>query len=184
MTMPLSVKHCTLVLLLDPQEDRILLGLKKKGFGSGKYNGFGGKIEPDETIIDCARREVKEECGLDILDPTYCGHLLFEFEGVSEELHVHVFRSHKYEGEIKESEEMEPKWFRLSEIPFSQMWADDSIWFPLFLAGKVFQGKFIFRGHDVIVSHTLIEVEKPPFEQDMILITGKQQGNFLAAEVA
>lgn len=34
----------------------ILLGMKKRGFGMGKWNGFGGKIEGDETTEEGARR--------------------------------------------------------------------------------------------------------------------------------
>jgi hypothetical protein len=33
------------------QKDRILLGYKKRGFGMGKFNGFGGKVEKGETIL-------------------------------------------------------------------------------------------------------------------------------------
>lgn len=33
-----------LTLLLIQQKDKILLAMKKKGFGKGKYNGFGGKV--------------------------------------------------------------------------------------------------------------------------------------------
>lgn len=41
-------KQCTLILVLEA--GRMLLGMKKRGFGVGKYNGFGGKVEPGETI--------------------------------------------------------------------------------------------------------------------------------------
>jgi 8-oxo-dGTP diphosphatase / 2-hydroxy-dATP diphosphatase len=34
----------------------VLLGLKKKGFGKGKWNGFGGKVEKNETILEAAIR--------------------------------------------------------------------------------------------------------------------------------
>ena len=34
----------------------ILLGYKKRGFGAGKWNGFGGKVEIGETIEDAAKR--------------------------------------------------------------------------------------------------------------------------------
>ena len=36
--------------------NEILLGLKKRGFGEGKWNGFGGKVNPTETITDAAIR--------------------------------------------------------------------------------------------------------------------------------
>ena len=35
---------------------RILLGYKKRGFGEGRWNGFGGKVEPGEMIEEAAKR--------------------------------------------------------------------------------------------------------------------------------
>lgn len=56
--------------------------------------------------------------------------------------------------------EMRPQWFECDQIPFSQMWADDILWFPLMLQKKKFVGYFKFHGHDVILSHKLEEVEE------------------------
>lgn len=47
-------KLLTLVLVVQP--GRVLLGMKKRGFGAGKWNGFGGKVQPGETIEEAARR--------------------------------------------------------------------------------------------------------------------------------
>lgn len=38
------------------RESEILLGYKKRGFGKGKWNGFGGKVDPGETIEHAAIR--------------------------------------------------------------------------------------------------------------------------------
>ena len=57
----MSKKILTLVFLRE--DGRVLLGMKKRGFGAGKWNGFGGKVETGETITEAAVREVKEECG-------------------------------------------------------------------------------------------------------------------------
>lgn len=35
------------------------MGQKKRGFGEGYYNGFGGKVEQSETILDAAKREAR-----------------------------------------------------------------------------------------------------------------------------
>jgi 8-oxo-dGTP pyrophosphatase MutT (NUDIX family) len=48
--------------------DRVLLGLKKRGFGAGRFNGFGGKVEHGEGIEVAAKREVLEECGITVLE--------------------------------------------------------------------------------------------------------------------
>ena len=42
-------------------ENKILLGLKKRGFGKGKWNGYGGKKEDGETIEEAVVREIYEE---------------------------------------------------------------------------------------------------------------------------
>ena len=51
--------------------------------------------------------------------------------------------------------EMRPKWFSLSEVPFSDMWPDDPLWFPLMLNGQKFSGYFKFKGHSEILDYTL-----------------------------
>jgi len=38
--------------------------MKKRGFGVGKWNGFGGKVENGETVFDGAMRELQEECSI------------------------------------------------------------------------------------------------------------------------
>ena len=46
------------MLIDDP---KILLAMKKRGLGAGKWNGVGGKPETDETIEQTAIRECQEE---------------------------------------------------------------------------------------------------------------------------
>ena len=57
-------KASTLVVLM--RGGRALLGMKKRGFGEGKWNGFGGKLEHGESIAQCAARELEEESGLSV----------------------------------------------------------------------------------------------------------------------
>lgn len=49
-----SRKIMTLTMILKNNE--VLLGMKNRGIGEGKWNGFGGKVEPNETIDDAAKR--------------------------------------------------------------------------------------------------------------------------------
>ncbi|XP_018410940.1 PREDICTED: 7,8-dihydro-8-oxoguanine triphosphatase-like [Nanorana parkeri] len=104
-------------------------------------------------------RELWEGSGLTVDTLQKIGEVKFEFVGSTEIFHVHIFRADTFNGEPAESEEMRPQWFPLEKIPFDSMWPDDSIWFPLFLQKKKFQGYFKFEGHDKILSHTLQEVE-------------------------
>ena len=61
-----SKKRKVLTLVLLREDNQVLLGMKKRGFGVGKWNGFGGKLEPGETVVEAAAREVKEECGFTV----------------------------------------------------------------------------------------------------------------------
>lgn len=51
-----NIKVFTCVFVLDEENDRILLGYKKRGLLEKKWNGFGGKVEPGETILAAAER--------------------------------------------------------------------------------------------------------------------------------
>jgi 8-oxo-dGTP diphosphatase/2-hydroxy-dATP diphosphatase len=54
---------------------------------------------------------------------------------------------------------MKPRWYDINDIPFDEMWPDDSHWMPLFLSGKKFKGRFLFGANDVILEKELNEVE-------------------------
>ena len=47
---------------------------------------------------------------------------------------------------------------------FKSMWADDAIWYPLFLAGKKFTGSFHFENTTTLVKSALKEVRHLPNE--------------------
>ena len=153
------MKKLVTTLCIIHQHPKVLLGMKKRGFGVGRWNGFGGKVLEGETIEDSLRREFKEEAGIKLGELEKVG--LLEFEGKSlrgEIIEVHLFKGEKYSGEIIETEEMRPEWFHIEEIPFANMWPDDLHWFPLFLKGKKFKGKFLFGESDVILEKQLEEV--------------------------
>lgn len=147
-----------LTLCLVHNHPQILLGMKKKGFGAGRWNGFGGKVEDGEEVHEAAKRELKEEAGIDVGNIRRVGVLDFSWVGRPDILEVHIFRGDSFKGEPKESEEMGPRWFHVDEIPYNQMWPDDKHWLPLFLSGKSFRGKFIFDNSDNILEHDLQEV--------------------------
>ncbi len=144
-----------LTLCIVHNHPKVLLGMKKRGFGAGRWNGFGGKVESGETIENAAKREVWEEAGIKVADIEKVGHINFEFVGDPVILEVNIFKVGNFSGEPVETDEMKPQWFHKDEIPFDQMWPDDQHWFPLFLAGKKFQGKFLFEGQDKILKQEL-----------------------------
>ena len=143
------------------REGQVLLGLKKRGFGQGLWNGFGGKMQAGETILQGALRELQEESGLIGENLEKVAILSFHFEkdlAKYTELEVHVFKTDLFEGEVVESDEMMPKWYEISQIPYKEMWPDDVYWYPLMFAGKLFLGDFKFKDEKTLISHELTEV--------------------------
>lgn len=154
------MKRTLLTLVLIVSNEKILLAMKKRGFGAGRWNGFGGKVEAGETIEDSAKRETLEECGVVVTDMVKVGIHEFEFSAVRGEIReVHVFRAEHFSGEPQETEEMRPQWFTIDAIPYDEMWPDDIHWLPVFLAGKKFRTKFLFGEGDSVVENHVLEVE-------------------------
>ena len=59
-----QVKLLTLIVVFSKDKKRILLGMEKRGFGKGRWNGFGGKLLEEETVEEAACREINEEIGI------------------------------------------------------------------------------------------------------------------------
>ena len=139
--------------------NRVLLGQKKRGFGVGLWNGYGGKVEEGETIEESLLRETEEEAGIVIKEFEKIGLMNFHLNNEPNSLEVHIFNVFKFEGEPVETEEMKPQWFSIEDIPYSAMWADDIYWYPLFLEGKKFKGEFFFDEEKKVKDYNLEEVE-------------------------
>ena len=147
-----------LTLCMIHQHPRVLLGMKKRGFGAGKWNGFGGHVEKGETIEAATRREIMEEAGLEVGALEKHGVIEFEWQEKPEILEVHVFRTNTFSGEPQESEEMKPQWFEVENLPYEEMWVDDKYWSPLLFAGKKFTAKFLFDSADNVIEHKVLAV--------------------------
>ncbi|MCG3154464.1 MAG: 8-oxo-dGTP diphosphatase [bacterium] len=140
-------------LLFVMQDSRLLLIRKKRGLGAGKINAPGGRIDPGETPRQCAIREVQEELCITPLDVEERGTLRFQFvDGLA--LHVRVFTATAWKGEPQETDEATPLWTPIDHIPYDEMWADDRLWLPQMLAGRRFDGRFLFE-QDRLLAHEL-----------------------------
>lgn len=143
------MRQATLVLLL--KENKILLAMKKRGFGQGKWNGVGGKPEDGESITETAKRETQEEIGVEVGELVHVGTLDFFFPHNSDwDQQVLVYTVSSWRGEPTESEEMAPKWFKFEEVPYGEMWPDDKFWLPMVLKGRKIRAEFVFKEGDQI----------------------------------
>ena len=126
--------------------DRVLLAMKKRGFGVGWWNGYGGKVHEDESIDEAMVRELQEESGVRASSYRERAKIEFIFLGTEKVVEMHVFEVTKYDGLPIETDEMSPKWFLKSDIPYEEMWPADRNWMPLFFEGRNFTGRVVFDG--------------------------------------
>ncbi|KAF9057259.1 hypothetical protein BJ165DRAFT_1419432 [Panaeolus papilionaceus] len=118
----------------------------------------GGKVDPGETSIQAAVRELEEEAGI-TAPLTHAGSLFFMTEGTNWAFQIEIYRADTYEGTITETDEMRPEWFKISgseaqeeeankdlpPIPFDKMWDTDHIWLPWLFEKQNFAGRADFK---------------------------------------
>jgi len=159
-----NLQRATLCFLVNNSECKgissICLAMKKRGFGEGKWNGVGGKIEDNETVEQALRREANEEILVQITEYFKVAELTFNWpEEQGMNMFVYVYFAYTWQGEPSESEEMKPKWYKVSDIPYESMWSDDKYWLPLTLKGELIKAQFNFREGDRIIDKD-IEIVK------------------------
>ena len=141
----------TLVFVL--RHDQVLLIHKKTGHGAGRINGPGGKIDPGESVVACAVREVAEEVGLTVHDAMVGAELRF-VERNGQQWLGFALTATEFSGEPVETREARPFWCAIDEIPYQQMWPDDAVWLPRLLAcaqqGEVFVQNFLFDDGELL----------------------------------
>ncbi|HSW99698.1 MAG TPA: 8-oxo-dGTP diphosphatase [Patescibacteria group bacterium] len=147
--------HVTLLFL--QRDGELLLAMKKRGFGMGKWNGVGGKLESGESPMQAAIRECEEEIGVTPHNLQKTCELDFYLDYDADFNHfAHVYITEDWDGEPHETEEMRPKWFKRNALPYDAMWGDDKVWLPEMLAGKRFRGTFTLDNKDDILHSKMV----------------------------
>ena len=149
-------------LLYIKMENKLLLARKKRGFGYGMFNGMGGKMQAGENITQTMLRETMEEIGVVPTGYELVSVLKFDeyVKGVRELVEVDVFLADGYDGTIAESEEMDPQWFELDNLPYDNMFPDAKYFLPDVLEGKKVKGFFKYDEEFNILENRLEVVKK------------------------
>jgi len=129
------------VLVFLRKGNKVCLARKKTGHGEGKWNGFGGKIEDEETSKQAAVRELFEESGVKITNKNLIKVAELYYIEESEWL-VDVFVATEFDRAPSPSKEMEPRWFGLDHVPWEEMWFNDRLWLEKILNGKRIKATF------------------------------------------
>lgn len=112
----------------------------------GMYNSFGGKfLSEEETVVDCARRELQEETNIrierDEMEQARVGIQRYTFENDPVEMIMHVFHIEltkiAREYHVVGCDEITPRWYDdIYLVPLDNMFADDSLWLTTLLSSK------------------------------------------------
>lgn len=120
---------------------QVLLGKKSASasYGAGLWMPPGGKCKDGEPYVDCVLRETEEEVGVVPVRSslTYVAELT-TYEDGEPFFHVVVFTASAYKGRLTASNEMDPQWHFVDEIPYGNgaMWPSDALWVPRVLSGE------------------------------------------------
>jgi 8-oxo-dGTP diphosphatase len=159
---PVPLRSTCLCLLIRTSGDgmrEVLLGHKKTGLGTGKIVGLGGHVEPGESAVEAAAREVKEESGIRVSPAalTEAARVTFLFPSHSSwDMDVVIFTAADWSGDPAESEEIRPQWFPVAALPFDRMWDDAPHWLPRVLAGDRLRATFSYAPDNETVAESAI----------------------------
>ena len=140
------------------KDGRVLLAMKKRGFGLGKWNGPGGKVQDGETPEQGCRREFMEEAGCGLVGLKERGIVEFVFEDKPEWHQLcHIYVAADVEGEPHETEEMLPQWHGLDGLPWANMWESDAVWLSAVLGGGTVNMRIFFDADCKMLRHKMFD---------------------------
>ena len=113
------------------QNDQVLLikGAPHKKIWANLFNGLGGHIEQKENLLQSARRELKEETGLENTNLRLCGAITID-TGQTPGIGLFVFRGDYSEGSLKVSAEGSLHWIPIKELSNYPLVEDLNILLP------------------------------------------------------
>lgn len=101
------------------KDGKVLMSRRKGSHGAGEYAYPGGHLEYMESFESCARREVFEECGIEIENVSFL--LLANVTRYAPKHYVHITLTATWksgEPQNKEPEKAEPwGWYALDALP-------------------------------------------------------------------
>jgi 8-oxo-dGTP diphosphatase len=128
----------TLGYVLSPDGGRVLMirrDARPDDLHFGKYNGLGGKLEPDEDLCAGMRREIREEAGIECADLDLAGTVSFPgFGRDGEHWFVAIFRIATWSGEpLTHNHEGTLVWVDVDDVLAGAvpMWEGDRSFLPL-----------------------------------------------------
>lgn len=138
--MPYTPIVATLGYVLSPDRRRVLMVHRNARPGDhhlGKYNGLGGKLEPDEDVMAGMRREIREEAGIECTAMSLRGTISWPgFGRQGEDWLGFLFLVEAFSGEPPpRNAEGDLEWVPLAHLADLPLWEGDRHFLPLVFDG-------------------------------------------------
>ena len=91
-----------------------------------KWIGIGGHFEENESPEDCVLREAREETGLELRSPRYCGIITFVSDRWEGE-YMHLFHAEAFSGSLRDCDEGVLDWVPKEQVRSLPQWTGDRI---------------------------------------------------------
>lgn len=126
---------------------------RKNDENRDKWLGIGGKIEDKESPFDCARREIREETGLEATSLSYRGIITFVSDKYGTE-YMHLFTCADFTGTpLSECDEGALAWIDKRALRSLPMWEGDAIFLDLLdTERRFFSLKLVYEGERLVSS--------------------------------
>ena len=110
------MKQAVCILIVDDIKNLFLSVSLKEDHSD--MNMPGGKVEPNESLIEASIREVKEETGFDVYN------LEFMYQGADKNFNVVTYYTNDFKGKLATQENHVVRWLPLIHLTKSKQWTE------------------------------------------------------------
>ena len=111
--------------------------------------GLGGHLEVGETSYECVIREVKEESGLDIVDPLLRAKLYFINDDYEELMYLYTVL--QFSGNLIECNEGTLEWIPKEDVFKLNIWEGDKVFLNLLVSDdNYFELKLYYKNDEFV----------------------------------
>lgn len=128
---------------------------KEHDINEGKWIGFGGHLEQNETPDECLLREAKEETGLTLTSWKLRGVITFIYDDHDAE-YMFLYTADNFTGELQDCNEGVLRWVPKSELFGLNLWEGDRIFLKLLMEDyPCFSLSLVYNKHDELIKAVL-----------------------------